>query len=191
MLNLIIFGHPGAGKGTQAALLATEYKLANLSSGEILRQELKNGHFGAIIKKYQEAGKLVPDNLVIKMMETAAAKKMRGAGFIFDGYPRNIHQARALDKFFKTNKTSLAIVLNLKLNEKEAARRIILRGRTSGRSDDNRKIIKNRFQVYRASTSPILDYYQKQKKVINIDSRPQAKIIFKKVKEAIAKTKNK
>ena len=189
MLNLIIFGPPGAGKGTQAAMIATEYKLAHLSSGEILRQELKNGALGGKIRKYQEAGKLVPDNLVIEMVEKAAGKKIKGNGFIFDGYPRNLRQTKALDKFFKAHKASLDIVLNLKLSEAEAERRILLRGKTSGRSDDNHKTIMSRFKVYRAQTAPILDYYHKQKKVINIDGRPKVEIIFKKIKEIIAKNK--
>jgi len=189
MLNLIIFGSPGAGKGTQAALIAKTYKLAHLSSGDILRQELKNGELGARIKKYQDAGRLVPDNLIIEMIESAALKKIKGAGFIFDGYPRNLKQAKSLDKFLTKHGAAITIVLNLKLSEREAERRIILRSQTSGRSDDNHQTIKNRFRVYRLQTAPILDYYKQQKKVINIDGRPDIKSIFKNIAKLLAKLK--
>jgi len=187
MLNLLIFGPPGAGKGTQAALIAKEYQLTHLSSGDILRQELKNGQLGAQIKKYQDAGKLVPDRLVIKMIETAVIKKIKGRGFIFDGYPRNLKQAHSLDKLFKSKALGIDLVLNLKLNEAEASKRIILRGQASGRSDDNKKTIKARFQVYRAQTYPLLDFYKKQKKVINIDGRPEIKKVFENIGKIIAK----
>jgi len=189
MLNLIIFGPPGAGKGTQAALIAKAYKLAHLSSGDILRQELKNGELGTQIKKYQDSGKLVPDNLIIAMVERAAQKKIKSPGFIFDGYPRNLRQAKSLNKFLATQNTAITVVLNLKLSEREASKRIILRGKTSGRSDDNHQTIKNRFQVYRLQTAPILDYYKQQKKVINIDGRPDIDLIFKNIDKLLTKLK--
>lgn len=185
MLNLIIFGPPGAGKGTQAALLAKKYRLAHLSSGDLLRQELKNGELGRQIKKYQEAGQLVPDRLVIQMVEQAAAKNLRGAGLIFDGYPRNLRQAKALDKFFRSKKTALSAVLNLKLGEREATERILLRGRTSGRVDDNRTTLRNRFRVYRAQTAPLLAYYKNQNKVKNIDGRPNIPTVLKTIQTMI------
>ena len=187
MINLIIFGSPGAGKGTQAALIAKRYKLAPISSGEILRQELKNGRLGARIKKYQDAGKLVPDSLIIKMVEDSARKKIKGAGFIFDGYPRNIKQARSLGRFFKNNGLQLNAVINLKLAEKVAAGRILLRAKTSGRSDDNLKTVKNRFRVYRAQTAPILKYYRALGKVLDIDGRPEIPEVFKKIKSLLNK----
>jgi adenylate kinase len=187
MLNLIIFGSPGAGKGTQAALIAKKYKLNHLSSGDILRQELNNGSLGKKIKKYQLAGQLVPDALVIKMIETAAAKKIKTPGLIFDGYPRNLGQARSLDKFFKSHHAQLDLVLNLQLSETEAIKRIILRGQVSGRSDDNRQTVKKRLQVYRTQTAPLLDYYKKQKKVVDIDGRPSIDVVLKNIQQIIAK----
>lgn len=189
MLNLIIFGPPGAGKGTQAILLAKKYKLTHLSSGDLLRQELKNGELGKKIKGYQDAGKLVPDSIIIKMMENAVAKNIKGKGFIFDGYPRNPRQAKHLDKFLKGNRLNINAVFNLKLSQEEAAKRIILRGKTSGRSDDNLKTINNRYKVYRKQTAPLLEYYKAQKKVINIDGRPEIKLISKEINTSITKLK--
>lgn len=191
MLNLIIFGPPGAGKGTQAALIASQYKLIHLSSGEILRRELENGALGKKIKSYQDSGRLVPDTLIIKMIESALVKKMTGRGFIFDGYPRNLKQAKALDKFFNDHQTPINLVLNLKLSESEAAKRILLRAKTSGRSDDNLKTIQNRFQVYRTQTAPLLEYYQEQEKIINIDGRPDIKTIFENINNRLTITKKK
>lgn len=185
MTNLIIFGPPGAGKGTQAALIAKKFRLSHFSSGELLRQELKNGTLGAKIKKCQDAGQLVPDCLIIEMIEKAAQKKIKGAGFIFDGYPRTIKQAKALDGFLKKNKTAISSVINLRLNEAEALKRIINRGKTSGRSDDNIKIVKNRFKVYRDQTKPLLAYYRNQGRLANVDGRPAIKAIFKELEEMI------
>lgn len=186
MLNLIIFGPPGAGKGTQATLIATEYKLIHLSSGDILRQELRNGQLGIQIKKYQDAGKLVPDDLITEMVEKTAGQKMKKAGLIFDGYPRNLKQAKSLDKFLTAKKSSIDLVLNLKLSEREAEKRIILRGKTSGRSDDNHETVKKRFHVYRLQTAPLLDYYKKQNKVINIDGRPDIETVLKNIKNILS-----
>jgi len=176
MINLIIFGPPGAGKGTQAELIAQKYRLTHLSSGEILRRERASKRFGRQIKKYQDSGKLVPDALVIKMVEANAAKKIAG-GLIFDGYPRNLKQARSLDKFFRKHRTPVVTVLNLRLSEDEAIRRIITRGLTSGRSDDKRATIKKRFAVYRTQTAPLLKYYRRQQRLITVDGRPDIKTV--------------
>jgi len=189
MLNLIIFGAPGAGKGTQAELIAKKYHLTHLSSGDLLRQELKNGALGKKIKQYQDSGRLVPDSLIIEMMENAVTKKVKGIGFIFDGYPRTIKQAEALAKFLKNKKIQLTAVLNLQLTEKEAEKRILLRGQISGRSDDNVKTIKNRFKVYRAQTAPLLKYYRTQEKLITIDGRPEIKEVFKEITAIIKEIK--
>lgn len=185
MLNLLIFGPPGAGKGTQASLLAKKYALNHLSSGELLRQERENGLLGVKIKKYQDAGRLVPDSLIIKMVEGAIKKNLDGKGFIFDGYPRNIYQAKTLDRLFKTLGKNIQIVFNLKLNSKAATERILLRGKTSGRSDDNKKTIAHRLQVYRQQTAPLLKYYQAQGKLKNIDGRPDIKSVFRQISDTI------
>ncbi len=177
MLNIVIFGSPGAGKGTQAELLAASYGLSHLSSGDILRRELKKGPLGKEIKSYQDAGKLVPDKLIVAMMEKAMAKALKGKGMVLDGYPRNMAQAKKLDAFLKKRETSLNAVLNLKLPQVEAIKRLILRSQTSGRSDDNPKTIKARLKIYQEQTKPILEYYKVSKRLINIDGRPAIKEI--------------
>jgi len=178
MINLIIFGSPGAGKGTQAELVAKKYRLTHLSSGDILRRERDSARFGKQIKKYQDGGQLVPDALVIKMVEANAAKYLKN-GLIFDGYPRNLKQARSLDKFFRSQKSELNAVFSLRLGEELAIKRIISRGKTSGRSDDKRATIKKRFAVYREQTAPLLKYYRDHKKLITLDGRPDIKKVFR------------
>lgn len=187
MLNVVIFGPPGAGKGTQAALVAKKYQLTHLSSGDLLRQERDNSDNGARIRKYQDSGQLVPDSLVIEIVKKAVVKKAQKSGLVFDGYPRNIRQARSLNSLFKEIDSEIDLVVNLKLSAAKAAQRILLRGQTSGRSDDNRQTIYSRFKVYRAQTAPLLEYYQKQNRVMNIDGSLDIPSVFKKIQEAISK----
>lgn len=180
MRNYIIFGAPGAGKGTQADLIAKKYGLIHLSSGAILRHEADKNELGKKIRSYQDKGQLVPDVLIVTIMAKQISRALK-SGLVLDGYPRTLRQARALDKLLKNKKTKINAVLNLRLNQVLALKRIILRGKTSGRSDDNAKTIKNRFAVYRNQTAPLLDYYRKQKKLINIDGRPEISAIFKNI----------
>lgn len=186
MFNLLIFGSPGVGKGTQAELLAKKHGLIHLSSGQLLRQERENDLFGQKIKKYQDAGRLVPNSLTIKIVEDAISKNLAGPGFIFDGYPRNLSQAQELDRFLKAHGTSLHLVLNLKLSAKEATHRIMERSHISGRSDDRYQVVTKRLEIYRELTSPLLNYYKKQKKLENIDGRPNIKEVFLQVNKTIA-----
>jgi adenylate kinase len=183
-MNLLIFGPPGAGKGTQASLIAKKYHLTHLSSGDILRSEIKGGELGEKIKKHLAAGKLAPDKLIIEMMGKAISG-VKTQGVILDGYPRTIKQAKALDKLLKAGKTALAAVVNLKLNEDEATKRILERGKTSGRSDDNSKTIKARLKIYRTQTAPLLEYYKEQGKIINIDGQPAIAAVFKNIQKKL------
>lgn len=180
MTNLIFFGTPGAGKGTQAELISQKYNLTHLSSGQILRQEISGGELGEKIKAYVDKGILVPNELVIAMMEKAAkASWTRGDGVIFDGYPRNLEQAESLEKFFAANNLELTAVLNLEISEEEAKKRILLRGETSGRSDDNPETISERFKTYHEQTKPLIDYYTASGKIKTIDGAPDIETVAK------------
>lgn len=181
MLNIVIFGPPGAGKGTQAQLIAEKYGLIHLSSGEILRQKRGRDELGKKISFYQDRGRLVPNNLIIEMMNLAISQQPSDRGLIFDGYPRNLAQVRALTRTLKNRHQKLNAVLNLQLSQKEASQRIILRGKKSGRLDDNWQTLKPRFQTYRSQTSPLIEYYRAQNILINIDGRPAIASIFKKI----------
>jgi adenylate kinase len=185
MPNIIIFGPPGAGKGTQAKLIAEKNGLHHLSSGELSRQMVNNKKYGAKIKKCLAAGLLIPNNIIIGIVEKFIEKNSTKPGFIFDGYPRNISQAKALDRLAKKHRTKIDLVINLKLNEEEALKRILLRGKTSGRSDDNTKTTRNRLKIYRERTAPILSYYHQQNKLKNIDGLQTIKKIEKEIDKII------
>jgi adenylate kinase len=185
MLNLIIFGPPGAGKGTQAKLIATQHKLVHLSSGEILRQKINNDDLGRKIKKYQDAGELIPNNLIIEIFQQEIIETLNPTGFVFDGYPRNIKQAKSLDLFLETNNLSVDLVLNLQLKEKTALDRIMSRAKTSQRSDDNIKTIEKRFEVYQAQTKPLLEYYKTQNKLIDINNELGIADVFQQIEKII------
>jgi len=187
MKNFIIFGAPGAGKGTQAKLLANEFGLVHLSSGEILRQEIKNGELGETVKKYLAAGRLVPGKLIDAIMEKEIKRHKKAKGLIFDGFPRTISQAKYLDHLLKIEGRPIAAVLKIRITEEEGIKRILERAKTSGRSDDNKVTIKNRFKIYHQEMHPILDYYREQKKLIIIDGHGELNEIFQNLKEKIKK----
>ena len=166
MLNLVLFGPPGAGKGTQALKLKEKFRLVHLSTGDLLRSEMAdNTPLGLKAKAFIDKGELVPDDLVIGMIKNRLAVSNDVNGFIFDGFPRTVDQAIALDLLLNENQTPVSAMLALEVDKQELINRLLERGKTSGRSDDrNVSIIENRINVYNQKTAPVMAYYQEQDK---------------------------
>jgi len=171
MLNIIIFGPPGAGKGTQSAKLIEKFGLKHISTGDLLRAERKaETELGMQANEYISKGELVPDEVVIGMVENFMNSNSETSGFIFDGFPRTIPQADALDQLLEDKKTRIATVLGLEVNEDELVNRLLLRGTESGRVDDqDETTIRIRFNEYNAKTQPLINYYKAQDKYQGID----------------------
>ncbi len=180
MFNLILFGPPGSGKGTQSAKLVEKYGLIHLSTGDLLRKELKlKTPLGVEAQQFIDKGQLVPDEVVIGMISSALDENAGARGFLFDGFPRTVAQAEALDKLLELKKSSIALVLFLDVNEDELIQRLINRAKTSGRSDDaDENIQRKRQDVYRNETLPVAAHYDKFKKVIHVDGMTEIDEVF-------------
>lgn len=187
MFNLILFGPPGSGKGTQSDKIVERFGLIHLSTGNLLRQEIQEKTpLGLEAKNFMDKGQLVPDEVVIGMIDSCLEKHPSAAGFLFDGFPRTIAQAEALDRLLSLRKTSISKVLALEVSEDELITRLMKRGETSGRSDDvNEAVIKKRFAVYRNETEPVADYYEQQNKLKRIPGEGSIDDIFHKLSSAI------
>lgn len=187
MLNIVLFGPPGAGKGTQAVKLKEEYNLTHLSTGDILRNEIKNdSELGAKAKAFMDKGELVPDELVIDMIEKCLQKYSDSKGFIFDGFPRTTEQARALDSLLQKYDTEIDTMLSLEVDDEELVARIVQRGRDSGREDDkNESVIFNRIITYNKKTAPLKNYYSEQDKYHSINGVGDVEDVFGRLKTSI------
>lgn len=180
MLNLILFGPPGSGKGTQSEKIIEKYGLVHLSTGDILRNERKlKTPLGIAAQEYIDKGQLVPDEVVIGMIETAIDANKDVKGFLFDGFPRTVAQATALDTLLDKKNTAIATVLFLQVEEEELIARLLNRGKTSGRSDDtDESILRNRQKVYKEETLPVADFYNNLNKVIRVEGTGSIDDIF-------------
>lgn len=180
MLNLVLFGPPGAGKGTQSIKLTEKYGLVHLSTGDIFRANIKGGtELGVKAKGFMDNGQLVPDSVTISMLESEANKYLEARGFIFDGFPRTPAQALALDQFLITMNTSITLMLALEVDEVELKKRLLLRGQDSGRADDrDPSVIQKRIDVYRNETEPVRDFYQAQNKYKGVNGIGTIEEIF-------------
>ncbi len=167
MFNLILFGPPGSGKGTQSENLISRYGLKHLSTGDLLRSEIaRQTPLGLEAKNFMDKGQLVPDEVVIGMISSALDQNPQAKGFLFDGFPRTSAQAEALDKLLELKHTSISVMLALDVSEEELVKRLLKRGETSGRSDDtNEQVIRARITEYHNKTAAVADYYRKFDKV--------------------------
>jgi adenylate kinase len=169
MFNLILFGPPGAGKGTQAIKIAEKYGWKHVSTGDILRAEVKQGTpLGLKVKAVMEAGTLVSDELLIEIMESVFKKHPDSGGFVLDGFPRTLKQAKELDQMLSRLGTNVSLVLSLDVNEEELVKRLLKRAQEQGRKDDTEEVIKNRLVQYHQHTKPLIDYYREKKSLKNV-----------------------
>ena len=171
MINIVLFGKPGAGKGTQAEFLKEKYNLTHLSTGDIFRFNIKNDtDLGRLAKTYMDKGDLVPDEVTIQMLQSEVDKNPHSSGFLFDGFPRTLAQAEALDRFLESKDQSITATVALEANDDILVARLLERGKTSGRPDDqDEEKIRNRYDEYNQKTAPLMDYYQNQGKFYGVD----------------------
>jgi Adenylate kinase and related kinases len=186
MLNVVIFGAPGSGKGTQSELIIKEFGLEHISTGDVLRAEIKGEtELGKIASGYIEKGQLVPDELIIDILAKVLDSKTGSKGVIFDGFPRTIPQAKALKVMLNERDTDVSVMLNLQVNDEELISRLLERGKVSGRSDDNLETITSRLKVYHEQTSPLAEYYIGEGKHTGIEGVGSIDDIFGRIKDAI------
>lgn len=188
MLNLILFGAPGSGKGTQSEKIIEKYGLVHLSTGDILRNEISNHtDLGLKAKAIMDKGELVSDEIVIGMIENKLESNKNAKGFIFDGFPRTVAQAEALDALMVSHKQTISIMVGLDVPKEELIDRLLKRGQESGRADDNLETIENRISVYQKQTSPVMSYYNEQKKLRLINGLGSIDDIFGRIVDVINK----
>ncbi len=180
MFNIILFGPPGSGKGTQSERLIVTYGLKHLSTGDLLRTEIANQtSLGLEAKSIMDRGQLVPDAVVVGMISSALDNNPQSKGFLFDGFPRTAAQSEALDKLLRLKNTEIGVVLALEVSEEELVHRLLNRGLTSGRSDDNNEsVIRARIIEYRSKTTVVAEYYNQFKKVVRVPGEGSVDEIF-------------
>lgn len=189
MLNIILFGPPGAGKGTQSEKLLEKYQLVHLSTGDLLRSQIKAGtELGLRAKALMDQGKLVPDEVVVGMIEDRLQANKGVNGFIFDGFPRTVAQAEALDQLLENHNAPIKALIALEVEKDELVQRILERGKTSGRSDDqDEKLIEQRVQEYNNKTKPVADFYKKQGKFVSVSGQGSIEEIFENLCQKVDK----
>lgn len=180
MINLILFGPPGSGKGTQAQRLVEKYNIAHWSTGDMFRYELSNQtELGQLAKSFMDKGQLVPDHVTIAMLKKRMEQAGNVNGFILDGFPRTIAQAQALDSLLEEKNLSITALLSLEVDENELINRLLNRGKTSGRADDiNEEIVRKRLAVYKEETTPVYQYYESKNQAVQVNGMGTIEEIF-------------
>lgn len=191
MLNIVLFGPPGAGKGTQSKKLVNEYNLVHLSTGDLLRSEIKEGtELGLRAKVLMDEGRLVPDEVVIGMIRNKLNANPNAEGFIFDGFPRTEKQAEALDNLLTEVNESITRMIALEVEDAELVERLLERGKDSGRADDqDENVVKNRLKVYQDETAILKNYYQSQSKFTSINGFGSIDEVFERLSNSIRAAK--
>ncbi len=170
MKNYLLFGPPGVGKGTQSSFLCEKFNLIHISTGDIIRAEQKKGtKIGKLADKLIDQGNFLPDEHVIELVKTVIIDNPKAEGFLFDGFPRTLFQAKVLDEFLFNRKTPIIALLNLTAGKKVLLERIVERGKTSGRKDDNKEVFETRFTNYVTETRPVINYFEQRRKKIDIN----------------------
>ena len=189
MLNVVLFGAPGSGKGTQSERLINEFGLHHISTGEVLRDHIRRGtELGKIADSYISKGQLIPDDLMIRILDDVLDKEAAGKeGIVFDGFPRTIPQAEALKELLLKRGTDLHAVVGLEVPEDELVERMLNRGTQTGRADDNIETIKNRLEVYHNQTHPLREYYTTEGKYLGINGSGNVEEIYNNIAENLAK----
>ena len=188
MLNIVIFGAPGSGKGTQSERIVEKYGINHISTGDVLRAEIKNGtELGKTAKGYIDQGQLIPDELMIDILGSVFDSFKDSKGVIFDGFPRTIAQAEALKKMLAERGQDVSVMVDLDVPDEEVMVRLIKRGKDSGRADDNEETIKKRLHVYHSQTAPLIDWYKNEKKYQHINGLGTMEGIFAEICEAVDK----
>ena len=188
MLNIVIFGAPGSGKGTQSERIVEKYGINHISTGDVLRAEIKNGtELGKTAKGYIDQGQLIPDELMIDILASVFDSFKDSKGVIFDGFPRTIAQAEALKKMLAERGQDVSVMVDLDVPEEELMVRLIKRGKDSGRAEDNEETIKKRLHVYHSQTAPLIDWYKNEKKYQHINGLGTMEGIFAEICEAVDK----
>ncbi len=187
MLNIILFGAPGCGKGTQAALIKEKYNINHISTGEVIRGEIARGtELGKSMQSYIAAGQLAPDSIVIGMVRNYMQEHRDAAGNIFDGFPRTTAQAEAFDEILKEDGESVSVMIYMDVPEEELVQRILLRGKDSGRADDaSEDVIRNRISIYREQTAIVAEHYSKHGKYVAVDGVGSLDEVFERICAAI------
>ena len=190
MLNIIIWGAPGCGKGTQSALIVEKFKLKHLSTGDLLRSEIQsNSELGKEADSYISKGNLVPDSMIINILHKAIDAEVEGKGIILDGFPRTVAQAEALETMLAERGSQIDFFLNIEVEKRELIARLLKRGETSGRSDDNLETIQKRLEVYEVKTAPVNDFYKQKGKLQPINGMGTVEEIFDRVSAVLESKK--